>query len=147
VHTKKVTSRICLREAFFCHICCMSKRYSKNFETWEFDSKDGVPVPIEYVKNLKLLCKVLEIIRMLLGVAININSGYRSPAWNRQVGGSKDSFHMKGMAADLWTEKYSPAFIGRLLMLLSAMELIPKGGIHVYETFVHYDIRGYSARW
>ncbi len=125
----------------------MNKRYSKNFKASEFNSKDGVPTPAEYEKNLRQLCKILEIIRMLLGVPININSGYRSPAHNEDEGGAEDSFHMKGMAAEFWTEKYSPRFIARLLIMLAAMGLIPKGGIKAYKSVVHYDFRGYSARW
>ena len=30
---------------------------------------------------------------------------------------------------------------------LIELEYIPEGGLGIYNTFVHYDIRGYKARW
>jgi zinc D-Ala-D-Ala carboxypeptidase len=53
------------------------------------------------IANLTTLCALLlEPIRARLGVPISIDSGYRSPALNAQVGGSADSAHMTGCAAD-----------------------------------------------
>ena len=39
--------------------------------------------------------------RDLLGVPLRVNSGYRSAAVNRIIGGSKTSQHMQGLAADV----------------------------------------------
>ena len=56
----------------------------------------------EAIENLKLLCEnVLEPIREMVGRPIIITSGYRSPALNKAVGGSKTSQHMFGQAADI----------------------------------------------
>lgn len=59
------------------------------------------PTP-EAAKNLKLLVdKVLDPLRDAYGKPIQVNSGYRSPALNTAVKGSKTSQHVKGQAADI----------------------------------------------
>lgn len=61
---------------------------------------DNDPSP-EVLANLRLLCEhVLEPIRAKVG-PLRINSGYRSDAVNRAVGGSTTSAHSFGLAADL----------------------------------------------
>jgi hypothetical protein len=52
------------------------------------------------IGNLIILAQGMEDVRKLLGHPIHINSAYRSPKVNSAVGGSKDSAHMKGFAAD-----------------------------------------------
>lgn len=59
------------------------------------------PTP-EAAENLKLLVdKVLDPLRDAYGKPIRVNSGYRSPALNAAVRGSKTSQHMKGQAVDI----------------------------------------------
>ena len=59
------------------------------------------PTP-EAAENLKLLVdKVLDPLRDAYGKPIRVNNGYRSPALNAAVKGSKTSQHMKGQAADI----------------------------------------------
>ena len=54
----------------------------------------------EHVINLVNLCNfILQPVRNEFG-PIRINSGYRSPALNAKVGGSKTSQHCNGQAAD-----------------------------------------------
>ena len=54
------------------------------------------------MENLKLLVdKVLDPLRDAYGKPIIVTSGYRSPALNAAVKGSKTSQHMKGQAADI----------------------------------------------
>lgn len=54
----------------------------------------------EHIQNLKLLVThVLDPVRKAFGTII-IKSGYRSPDLNRLVNGSKNSHHLRGMAAD-----------------------------------------------
>ena len=63
----------------------------------------GIPnvPPPDAVANLTRLATVLlEPLRDLLGVPIHINSGYRSFAINADVGGSSNSAHLGGCAAD-----------------------------------------------
>lgn len=54
----------------------------------------------EQLQNLRYLClKVLDKVREKFG-AFTVSSGFRSKALNFFIGGSKNSQHMKGQAAD-----------------------------------------------
>lgn len=55
----------------------------------------------ETVANLTELANGLEKVRELLGHPIHVNSAYRGPKVNSAVGGSKNSAHMRGWAADI----------------------------------------------
>lgn len=56
----------------------------------------------EIVSNLENLVEyILDPLREKYGKPIMVNSGYRSPALNKAVNGSKTSQHMKGLAADI----------------------------------------------
>lgn len=60
-------------------------------------------VPNQYViENLTLLCQnVLEPVRAAFNAPVKVTSGYRSPDVNAAVGGSRNSDHTRGMAADI----------------------------------------------
>ena len=61
----------------------------------------------EHVINLVNLCNyILQPVRDEFG-PIRINSGYRSPALNSRVGGSKTSQHCNGEAADFESSRIS----------------------------------------
>jgi hypothetical protein len=83
-------------------------KLSAHFDLCEFTrsesaKREGVsnnPTP-EHLENIKTLCeKVLEPIRAKFG-PINISSGYRSADLNHFIGGSLNSDHCKGKAADI----------------------------------------------
>ena len=63
---------------------------------------DGnVPARV-HIENLKNLCvNWLEPLREKSGAPIVINSGYRSEAVNRAIGGAKESNHLTGCAVDI----------------------------------------------
>lgn len=68
---------------------------SRHFNLHEFcNSKDGCAIKL----NLELVNKS-DKLRDIVGPT-NINSGYRTEAYNRLVGGSTNSNHLKGDAAD-----------------------------------------------
>ena len=69
--------------------------------------------------NLRFLCReVLEPARKVIGVPIHITSGYRCLALNRAVGGVAQSYHVRGLAADIHIE--SAAHASRLADALNA---------------------------
>jgi hypothetical protein len=89
------------------------------------------------------LLEWLEDIRAHFGKPVNINSAYRCPKRNAEVGGASSSRHLEGDAADLWIKGVDPAEV-----YAYADKLIGgKGGVGKYETFTHIDARGYHARW
>ena len=54
-----------------------------------------------YIENLLLLTNyLLEPVRAVLKTPLIITSGYRCPALNKEVGGSKNSQHLNATAAD-----------------------------------------------
>lgn len=66
--------------------------------------------PPEYiVDNLRLLASELEHVRMLIGAPVIILSGYRSPEVNLRVGGSANSMHVEGLAADFIAPRFGTA--------------------------------------
>ena len=123
-------------------------KLSKNFNLSEFESKDGSETPPEVVENLKELSQNLQILRDYIGgVSIQINSGYRSPEHNREVGGAKNSQHLYGKAGDIVVKPFTPKDIKTIIEELISNGKIKEGGLSAYNTFVHYDIRGTKARW
>lgn len=55
-----------------------------------------------YVANIySLVDNVLDPLREIIDVPIYINSGYRCGRLNRALGGSNNSQHMRGLAADI----------------------------------------------
>ena len=65
----------------------------------------NIPSP-NALENLKRLAESLELVRLILKAPIHINSGYRSPALNRLVGGAANSAHQFGLAADVICPAY-----------------------------------------
>lgn len=62
---------------------------------------DNTPTP-EAIENLKnIAIKVLQPIRDYFKVPVTVTSGYRSPAYNKAIGGAVGSQHMKGEAVDI----------------------------------------------
>ena len=121
-------------------------KLTKNFSLSEFACNDGSEFPLDVIENIKELAINLQILRDYIAMPITINSGYRSPAHNAKIGGVKNSQHLTGMAGDLKTA-LPPIAIGEAIEFLIESGQMKQGGIGVYRTFVHYDIRGRRARW
>jgi hypothetical protein len=93
--------------------------------------------------SLLAVVKVADEARHRLGKGLRISSAYRSPAYNRAIGGASASIHMRGGAIDL---SGSPATLHKILTQMRAEGLF-RGGIGRYRTFVHVDVRGKNADW
>jgi uncharacterized protein YcbK (DUF882 family) len=77
---------------------------------------DNTPNPIAY-QNLVRLANFLEEVKKVLGgKPIMINSAYRGPAVNAHVGGSKNSQHIIGCAADIRVPGMSPDQVVRAII-------------------------------
>lgn len=82
---------------------------------------DNTP-PTEAIECLEqLVDNILDPLREAWGKPIHVNSGYRSPRLNKEVGGSPSSQHMKGQAADITTG--NPTDNRRLYHLLTTLHL------------------------
>ena len=114
----------------------------KYFKYSEFDSHDEPGSGIE--KMDQELVIILDKIRESYGKPIRINSAYRSSKWNKRVGGSSLSQHLKGRAVDIPISNQED---GDELERLFITEAGENNGIGRYNTFIHVDIRGYKARW
>ena len=114
-------------------------RLAAHFTVSEFASKDGA----DEVKIDLLLVQHLETIRQHFGKPVTVNSGYRTPAHNAAVGGVKDSYHVKGMAADIGVQGVKSKDVAQYA------ESLKIGGIGWYEksNFVHIDTRSGCVRW
>lgn len=115
---------------------------SDYFKLAEFRSKDGADFPQDVLQNLQKLVVNLGVIREEIGLPIHVNSGYRSTEHNKKIGGAKNSYHVKGMAADLSVKGVRPSALKEIIVGLMDSGKITAGGVKAYDTFVHYDIRG-----
>ncbi len=114
----------------------------------EFDCKDGTIVPEEFMLNLQTLCVCLEVLRDELKTPVSITgSGYRTESHNKEVGGAKNSQHLYAKAADINAKGYTPKQLYDAIERLIKEGRMLQGGLGLYKSFVHYDIRGTKARW
>ena len=120
---------------------------TKNFNLSEFECNDGSKMPLEVYENVIKLANQLQFLRDYTGRPITINSAYRSPEHNAKVGGSKTSQHLLGKAADITIQSLKPAEVFMIIEELIDMGHMLQGGLGLYDTFVHYDIRKSKARW
>ena len=117
------------------------------FKISEFDSKDGAEMPYDVKMNVIELIDNLNVLRQELKSPLYVNSGYRSPEHNKNIGGSLNSQHLTGKAADIRSNEYTPKQIKDKIEELIKVGKMKQGGLSAYNTFVHYDIRGKKARW
>lgn len=120
---------------------------AKYFKLSDFDSNDGVKVPKQYYGNLQKLMTNLDVLREYLDTPLFINSGYRSPSHNKKVGGVSNSMHLYAKAADMRALNKTPKQIKQAIETLISQGKMTKGGVGLYNTFVHYDVRGTNTRW
>ena len=124
-------------------------RITAHFGWEEFASRgDKKAVPVELRANVTALCQELERLRAAFdGRPICINSGYRTPWWNKRIGGSRRSLHLEGMAADFTIEGVRPSRVRQKMEEMIEAGELRDGGLGRYATFTHYDIRPEAARW
>jgi hypothetical protein len=87
---------------------------------------------------------VLQLLRTYVGIPFRPVSIYRSPKYNQQIGGEPGSWHLKNNAIDFTCKNLDLAW--RTLQDWRFVRVF-KGGIGLYNTFIHLDTRGYNATW
>ena len=129
----------------------------RHFEWHEFLVKGGSHSPANpnsdppenLWENVLPLVRVLDAFREQVGLPVVLTSVYRSPQYNRRIGGATRSQHMAFTAADF---KVVGAGAGSTGQWAERMRQIRSsglfsGGIGTYRTFVHVDVRGTNANW
>ena len=116
-----------------------NKKLSTNFKVKEFACTDGSdPIFID-----SDLVNILQKIRNHFGKSVTITSAYRTPSKNKACGGTTYSQHLYGKAADIKIKGVAPKTVAAY-----AEKLLPKsGGIGIYKTFTHIDVRATKSRW
>jgi uncharacterized protein YcbK (DUF882 family) len=116
------------------------EQLTPNFHISEF-IKPGTPQPnLLILYNILLVAQRLQAIRDILNRPIYIHSGYRTAEHNLTVGGKTHSFHLSGMAVDISIKGMSPKAVQTFLKNWS-------GGMGLYQTHLHLDIRPEKIRW
>ena len=121
-------------------------KLTENFSMSEFECSCGCKMPAFVKENIKELAKNLQIIRDEVG-RIDLTNAYRCKEHNADVGGATGSQHLVGKAADIKSKSLSPNEMSKIVDDLMKIEKFKMGGIGVYNTFTHVDIRGNRARW
>ena len=111
---------------------------TKNFKSTEFDCR------CSRCKKTTIdldLVKILQKIRDHFKKPVLINSGYRCSKHNTSVGGSYNSKHVSGMAADIRIKGVQPLEIAKYAESIGVL------GIGLYDSFVHVDTRTKKYFW
>lgn len=109
-----------------------NKQLSNNFKVKEFrcnDGSDKIVVDTEFVETK------LQDIRNHFKAAVTINSAYRTPTYNKKVGGASSSYHVKGRAFDIVVKGHKPSEVAKYARSIGIK------GVIEYNSFVHIDSR------
>ena len=112
---------------------------SRHFSRYEFKCKCRCGMDTIDAETLH----VLEQVRVHFDKPIRITSAFRCFDHNLAVGGSFDSQHTKGRAADIQVEEVTPEEVYNYIDALYPH----KYGLGSYSDFTHFDSRSIKARW
>ena len=119
---------------------------AKYFTQDEFRCKHCGQLPTEGM-DARLLA-VLEEARQQAGSPIIVSSGYRCAVHNKNIGGASQSYHVQGMAADVYSHSLDVYSLKNIIKEAMVRQKL-QGGLQEYveQEFVHVDVRGYWADW
>ena len=104
----------------------------KYFNYEEFDSPD-IQGSGQLMSNE--IISMLDVVRKKYGKALDINSGFRTPKHNAEVGGKVTSSHLKGLAVDISCTNSNDRFLLEGILREVGFTRIGMG-----STFIHVDI-------
>jgi len=116
-------------------------KVSDNFSRHEFKCKCGNNCG--HIAIDTILLNVLEDVRTHFNKPVIINSANRCIKYNRTIGSKDTSQHTKGTAADIVVKDHTPEEVYAYI----DSQRINIGGLGIYDTFVHVDVREEMARW
>ena len=117
------------------------ERISRDFVREEFECHCGCGFDTVDIE----LISIVQDIRDMFERPIVITSGCRCKKYNERIGGSENSQHTIGRAADLYvaSEHITPKDVYNYLCEKYSDEY----GFGLYDSFVHVDSRNEKARW
>lgn len=146
VLTSALKAEVCSDD--FCPVNEATTAATDHFTLEEFRCRDGSEVPEKFRGNVQEVMDNLEVLRVELDKPITILSGYRTCSYNIKLeGAASKSRHLCGQAADIKVAEFSPATVYATIERLIGAGRMKQGGLGIYNTFVHYDVRGKKARW
>ena len=121
-----------------------AKFLSAHFQVAEFSCKDGSD---KILINTDLIDVLEKLYSHLNCKAINITSGYRTPAHSVKVGGYSTDQHTKGNAADITCKKQDGTLFSSNEICCALEDIAHMGGVgRINKTHsVHVDVRGYKC--
>lgn len=105
---------------------------------------NGLP-PLDLLGDLVAVAVVADRLREAFGGPLRVLSAYRSPAYNRAIGGAKGSMHLMGKALDLSPVSGRVSDLVAVARRLHSSGTLP-GGLGIYGWGVHVDT-GYKRLW
>ena len=89
------------------------------------------------------LLNTLEHVRAHFDTLVIVTSGCRCARHNNTIGGSPNSQHLFGAAADIQVSGVEPEIVYQFLDNYAPS----KYGLGLYSSWVHVDVRPMKARW
>lgn len=111
----------------------MSSRF---FSEEELRCKGAEHSPGDHARPSDELLAKLDTLRGVYGAPLYLTSAIRCPLHNEQVGGTRDSAHIEGLAADIAVSGSRQRH--DLLRLIMKLQLFRRVGIA--KTFIHVDV-------
>lgn len=120
----------------------VAEKVSEEFDSTDFDCRCTRPECEWTTLDDRMVAGATKL--ALYFAILIIDSGFRCPAHNKEVGGKPDSQHLLGKAADIRSRFATPKEIKDKAETIADFE---NGGIGLYAQFVHCDVRNGKARW
>ena len=146
-----------MEEQFIGIIEELGLRYFKPYELWVKGPNHDNPEsrafglntnpPQKLWRNILPTVQIIDEFRRRIDAPVLITNAYRSPKYNRAIGGALKSQHLEFRAIDFVVRGNStPADWASVLRSMRTEGLF-KGGIGTYNYFVHVDTRGENVNW
>ncbi len=108
-----------------------------HFSLEEAQCPCGCVMPPDIQKKAQAMAHIAEVVRAELGVPMIVDSWYRCPKHNVEVGGDPNSFHLDALGIDFKTATLTPDQVHEKLLPLSQDGRI--GGLEKAPGHTHID--------
>ncbi len=109
------------------------------------NGKNGMPEQALW-DNVAPLVKAMDAIRAHMGHPVTITNCFRNEDYNACVGGVSGSMHKQFKAADFVCSSGTSADWAAAAKAVRSNGTF-SGGVGIYNSFVHVDVRGSEANW